>query len=145
LYFFSAVKVRRKEEKANSLSLKNDEVREPVQIKWKFEDNLIRPMSRKNSCASNNNNNNNNNAREMAVLTRNDKKFALSENLLLSDDFGLNQKSNNTEKTIDLFYSDESPIRMSRVKYVIFLEVLMIVDQLIEGNSKVPSFLGIKK
>ena len=39
----------------------------------------------------------------------------------------------------------EGPINYSRIKVVILLELLMITDIMIEGNEKIPSFLGIGK
>jgi hypothetical protein len=36
-------------------------------------------------------------------------------------------------------------LRMDRIKVLLKLEFIMIVDQLIEGNSKIPSFIGLQR
>jgi hypothetical protein len=45
----------------------------------------------------------------------------------------------------NLFHGEKSPIRLDRIKSLIMLEAVMIIDQLLEGNDKIPSFLGIKR
>ena len=34
---------------------------------------------------------------------------------------------------------------MDKIKFMIMIEIVVIIDQIIEGNSKVPSLLGIKR
>jgi uncharacterized membrane protein YfcA len=70
----------------------------------------------------------------------------------------LNNKSENDELDIDKInkqiYSDEDlkilneddhPLHWDKILYILFLELIVIVDQLIEGSNRVPSFIGIKK
>jgi hypothetical protein len=57
------------------------------------------------------------------------------------NDFTLIKEQNNR---ID-YYSQNSPIRLDRVKIVLLLQLVMIFDQIIEGNDKFPSIIGIKK
>ena len=40
---------------------------------------------------------------------------------------------------------DNNPIPMDKIKFMIMIEIVVIIDQIIEGNSKVPSLLGIKR
>jgi hypothetical protein len=43
------------------------------------------------------------------------------------------------------FYAENSPVRFDRIKIVLLLQLVMIVDQIIEGNDKFPSIIGINK
>ena len=38
---------------------------------------------------------------------------------------------------------DENPLRMDRILFIIGLEIIVIVDQFLEGNARLPSFIGI--
>lgn len=40
---------------------------------------------------------------------------------------------------------DNNPVPMDKIKFMLMLEVVVIIDQIIEGNSRVPSLLGITK
>ena len=40
---------------------------------------------------------------------------------------------------------ENSPIRIDRVKIVLFLQFIIIFDQILEGNEKFPSIIGIRK
>lgn len=40
---------------------------------------------------------------------------------------------------------DNNPIPMDKIRFMVMLEIVVIIDQIIEGNSKVPSLIGIKK
>ena len=40
---------------------------------------------------------------------------------------------------------DNNPVPMDKIKFMLMLEVVVIIDQIIEGNSKVPSLIGITK
>lgn len=40
---------------------------------------------------------------------------------------------------------DNNPVPMDKIKFMLMLEVVVIIDQIIEGNSKVPSLIGISK
>ena len=42
-------------------------------------------------------------------------------------------------------HEDDNPLHWDSILYVLFLELIVIIDQLIEGSNKVPSFIGIKK
>ncbi len=55
-------------------------------------------------------------------------------------------KTEDQGKTLSgLFNGDNSPIKLDRIKSLVMLEAVMIFDTLIEGNDKIPSFLGIPK
>jgi len=45
----------------------------------------------------------------------------------------------------DINEEESNPLRMDRIKYIIYFIIISIVDQIIEGNSKIPSLIGIKK
>jgi len=45
----------------------------------------------------------------------------------------------------DLSKEENNPLRFDRIKYIIYFEIISIVNQIIEGNSKIPSLIGIKK
>lgn len=59
----------------------------------------------------------------------------------INNDFML--MKDNTNK-ID-FNAENSPIRLDRIKIVLFLELVILIDQIIEGNDKFPSIIGIQK
>lgn len=40
---------------------------------------------------------------------------------------------------------ENNPYRWDRLKFFLLLEVIIIVDQVLEGNAKVPSLIGVKK
>ena len=44
-----------------------------------------------------------------------------------------------------LFYGMNAPIRMERVKWIIILEFIMLIDQLLEGSKKLDSIIKVKK
>jgi uncharacterized membrane protein YfcA len=41
--------------------------------------------------------------------------------------------------------NEQEPIRYDRIKFIFVLIAIMILDQILEGNSKLPSILGIEK
>jgi len=43
------------------------------------------------------------------------------------------------------FFSQNSPVRTDRIRIVLFLQIMMVIDILIEGNDKFPSLIGIKR
>jgi uncharacterized membrane protein YfcA len=44
-----------------------------------------------------------------------------------------------------LFYGPNAPIKMDRVKWIIILELAMLIDQLLEGSKKLNSIINVKK
>jgi hypothetical protein len=40
---------------------------------------------------------------------------------------------------------EDRPVRWERIKYLVAFLSVSIIDQLLEGSSKVPSILGVKK
>ena len=50
-----------------------------------------------------------------------------------------------TEEELKIINEDDNPLNWNCITYVLFLEVIVIIDQLIEGSNRVPSFIGIKK
>ena len=47
--------------------------------------------------------------------------------------------------TTDLFNSVNSPIRIERLKWILLLELCMLLDQLLEGSKKLASIINIEK
>lgn len=58
-----------------------------------------------------------------------------------SNDFS-NDRSALIQKIKD---EDNNPVPIDKIKFMLMLEVVVIIDQIIEGNSKVPSLIGITK
>lgn len=45
----------------------------------------------------------------------------------------------------NLFHGTNAPININRVKWVILLQIVMVLDQLLEGNNKINSIINIRK
>ena len=71
----------------------------------------------------------------------------LSERLI--EEYNYFRKSENkvddSLKYIANYPSNNNAFKIERIKVLILLEFVMILDILIEGNEKIPSFLGVKK
>ena len=50
-----------------------------------------------------------------------------------------------TDEELKIINEDDDPLNWERINYILFLELIVIIDQLIEGSNKVPSFFGIKR
>ena len=50
-----------------------------------------------------------------------------------------------SDEELKIINEDDEPLHWDRINYILFLEVIVIIDQLIEGSNKVPSFFGIKR
>ena len=50
-----------------------------------------------------------------------------------------------TDEELKIINEDDDPLNWERIYYILFLELIVIVDQLIEGSNRVPSFFGIKR
>ena len=50
-----------------------------------------------------------------------------------------------TDEELKILHEDDNPLHWNNILYVLFLECIVIIDQLIEGSNRVPSFIGIKK
>ena len=62
------------------------------------------------------------------------------------DNFNVNPKDRvYTDEELKIINEDNEPLHWDRINYILFLEVIVIVDQLIEGSNRVPSFIGIKR
>ena len=48
-----------------------------------------------------------------------------------------------TAKERAILYEDEQPLRLERVSFMIILEIIVIVDQLLEGNTNLSSLIGV--
>jgi uncharacterized membrane protein YfcA len=51
----------------------------------------------------------------------------------------------NDDEKQKILNEDDYPLNWERINYILFLELVVVIDQLIEGSSRVPSFLGIKR
>ena len=64
--------------------------------------------------------------------------------------FNNNSSTSNTndilsEEDLAIINEDDNPLRMERIKFIAILEVSVVIDQLIEGNAKLPSFIGVTR
>lgn len=64
--------------------------------------------------------------------------------------FNNNSTTSNTngilsEEDLAIINEDDNPLRMERIKFIAILEVIVVIDQLIEGNAKLPSFIGVTR
>ena len=50
-----------------------------------------------------------------------------------------------TDEELKILHEDDNPLHWDKILYVLFLELIVIIDQLIEGSNRVPSFIGITK
>ena len=50
-----------------------------------------------------------------------------------------------SDEDLKIINEDDNPLHWDKILYVLFLELIVIIDQLIEGSNRVPSFIGIKK
>ena len=50
-----------------------------------------------------------------------------------------------TEEEQKILKEDDDPLNWDRINFIILLEVIVVVDQLIEGSSRLPSLVGITK
>jgi hypothetical protein len=50
-----------------------------------------------------------------------------------------------SEEDLKIINEDDNPLHWDKILYVLFLELIVIIDQLIEGSNRVPSFIGITK
>ncbi len=93
---------------------------------------------------SNNLNNNLNTALLKEDVTGDYKKTKLSTTInkeLRNNDYFTKNQENELNHTLKA----DHPFRLDRIKVLLLLEVLMIVDIMLEGNEKFPSLIGIRK
>lgn len=45
----------------------------------------------------------------------------------------------------EIVYKENDPLRWDRLKYILLFMLISLVDQIIEGNSKIPSIIGLKR
>jgi len=50
-----------------------------------------------------------------------------------------------TDEDLKIINEDDDPLNWGRINYILMLELIVIIDQLLEGSNKVPSFIGIKR
>ena len=59
---------------------------------------------------------------------------------------GKNINKNKEENySVPTIFEDKYPIRTNIIKTLLILEVILVIDQLLEGNDKFSSIIGIKK
>ena len=59
------------------------------------------------------------------------------------NDMGVRRIYNDEE--LKIINEDDDPLNWPRINYILCLELIVIVDQLIEGSNRVPSFIGIQR
>lgn len=89
---------------------------------------------------------------EQNLLKANDKE--LGQPLINKEEMdelknGLLQKDKNeiiiNDEDEEIIKEDDNPLNWGRINFILLMEAIVIIDQLIEGSSKVPSFVGIRK
>ena len=81
---------------------------------------------------------------ENTNIDKQDKIEFSGLNRLSSEDNNLGGKAL-TDEDLKIINEDDNPLNWERINYILFLELIVIVDQLIEGSNKVPSFFGIRR
>lgn len=74
---------------------------------------------------------------------RSSRKIEYNIDMLNHEYFYNNENKGNMMS--NLFHGEKSPIKLDRIKSLVMLEAVMIIDQLLEGNDKIPSFIGISR
>ena len=63
----------------------------------------------------------------------------------LEGDDNLNTRRIYDDEDLKIINEDDDPLNWGRINYILMLELIVIIDQLLEGSNKVPSFIGIKR
>ena len=113
------------------------------------EENLISEQKNNNYNISNGSNNN---KVVSSIITEDNTdfkqdifKFSELSNKNEVDDLEKINKYSYTNEELQILHEDDNPLHWKSILYILFLELIVIIDQLIEGSNKVPSFIGIKK
>ena len=88
------------------------------------------------------NNSNNDNKNSNNFAQNNNIQNNLDTKLISNNNIEEKEKLN--EEQLKLIKEEDNPLNWERISYILFLESIVIIDQLIEGSNKVPSFIGIK-
>ena len=89
------------------------------------------------------NNSNNDNKNSNNFAQNNNIQNNLDTKLISNNNIEEKEKLN--EEQLKLIKEEDNPLNWERISYILFLESIVIIDQLIEGSNKVPSFIGIKR
>jgi hypothetical protein len=54
-------------------------------------------------------------------------------------------KHNTSLVSKEIIENEKKPIRFDRIKYLLLFQLISIVDQFIEGNKRLPSFIGLRQ
>ena len=145
--YYNILKAKAKEEKLNE--------KEKFLIENK-KSNLLdafKEMGTKNNDIENQttiNNEDNNNNFTSSIISRDsigkqDRiEFSGLTKLDKDDNNSLNNR-NYDEEDLKIINEDDDPLNWPRIRYILFLELIVIIDQLLEGSNRVPSFIGIKR
>ena len=63
----------------------------------------------------------------------------------IEGDDNLRKRRIYNDEDLKIINEDDDPLNWGRINYILMLELIVIVDQLLEGSNKVPSFIGIKR
>ena len=88
--------------------------------------------------------------REQLLLNKknegNDLNQPLLENNQNNEQRNENLQLNSEERErLEFIKEEEDPLNWPSITFILFMELLVIIDQLIEGSNKVPSFIGIQR
>ena len=116
--------------------------------KERFLDNNSKDNENKGKKEENHISSNNNNKMTNSIIAQplidNEDKIEFSRLSSFEENISYKSELNDDEKQ-KILNEEDYPLNWERINYILFLELVVIIDQLIEGSSRVPSFLGIKR
>lgn len=74
-----------------------------------------------------------------------DDSMTSSRKSSLLDDLEKEIKHNKGIVSKEIIEEEKKPIRLDRIKYLLIFQLISVIDQFIEGNKRVPSFIGIRQ
>ena len=102
----------------------------------KTYDNILKAKAREEKLLNKNNNVNSESNTPLLNENPNPETETLLSNI---------QNRELTEEEKKILKENDDPLNWDRINFIIILELIVVIDQFIEGNAKLPSFLGIVK
>ena len=103
--------------------------------------NLKKQKEKENDSSCANSTNNNNQLRKNLM----DKPVNSLRILSIRDELQQECIMNTSLVCEEIIKEENKPIRLDRLKYLLMFQLVSIVDQFMEGNKRVPSFLGLRQ
>ena len=149
--YFNILKAKAKEAKLDEKNQKEKflEENKNTDLLTDFKETTINNNENENQTTNNNERNSNKRISSILSQENEDKQDKVEFSGLMKgegDDINnLNARKVFTEEELKIINEDDDPLNWERINYILFLELIVIVDQLIEGSNKVPSFFGIRR